>query len=240
MRALRAFGGFKSYFDVRLVLDKATTELQSAGKAINNDFSTVDKFTKDTGSVATVFARTGDDFLRITTSLKEQDSERADEFGTLVREVEGMRQSYLGTLRQVQSSAQSIHTASAEIASGAQDLSGRTEQAASRLEETAASMEQLTIAVRQSADASQQANRLAATASEVAVRGGQVMATMSDINDSSRRIPDIIGVIDGIAFQTNILALNAAVSRAVASPWWPAKCATWRSVRRRRPRRSRR
>jgi len=441
---LRAFGGFKSYFDAKLELDETSGELKSAGTVINNDFSAVDKFTKDTGSVATVFARKGDDFLRITTSLKKQDgeramgttldrahpayrlmlagqtytgraalfgkpymthyepaldaagkvvgilfvgtdvsafdasvakqvsevrffetgglyvidprsglseavflvhpeakgkkvleaypqaekflaalaaapdgyvddapnllgppadnewallrkaqsskwwvvaelsdaeamrgprvalrmiwgllalatvllglglyltirrtvsqplagltaavtavgqgdltqpfhSDRADEIGTLVREVEGMRQRYLQTLRQVQSSASSIHTASAEIASGAQDLSGRTEQAASSLEQTAASMEQLTSTVRQSAEASQQANRLAASASEVAARGGavvgQVVATMSDINDSSRRIADIIGVIDGIAFQTNILALNAAVEAARA------------------------
>ncbi|APW40330.1 methyl-accepting chemotaxis protein [Rhodoferax koreense] len=441
---LRAFGGFKAYFDAKLVLEPSSGELLSGGKPINNDFSTVDKFTRDTGSVATVFARKGDDFLRVTTSLKKQDGERAmgtlldrahpayalmlagqtytgravlfgkpymthyepaldaagqvvgilfvgtdvsafdasvakqvaevrffetgglyvvdprsglseavflvhpqakgkkvleafpqaekflaalaaapdgyaeaapnlvgppaddewsllrkaqaskwwvvaevsdaeamrapreamrviwgllalatallglglyltirrmvsqplaglttavtavgqgdltqafhsdrtDEIGTLVREVEGMRRRYLDTLRQVQSSAQRIHAASAEIAGGAQDLSARTEQTASSLQQTAASMEQLTSTVRQSADASQQANRLAASASEVAARGGevvgQVVATMSDINDSSRRIGDIIGVIDGIAFQTNILALNAAVEAARA------------------------
>ena len=441
---VRAFGGFKQYFDAKLVLDDATGELKTADTVINKDFTTVDKFTRDTGSVATVFARKGDDFLRVTTSLKKQDgeramgtlldrahpayklmlagqpytgravlfgkpymtyyepaldaagkvvgilfvgtdvsafdasvekqvaavrffetgglyvvdpraslkdavflvhpeakgkkvleaypqaepfftalaaapdgyadpapnitgapandewallrkaetskwwvvaevsdqeamraprealriiwglmalatvllglglfitirrtvsaplaeltaavtavgqgdltrpfqSQRADEIGTLVHEVEAMRQRYLQTLRQVQSAAHSIQTASAEVASGAQDLSGRTEQAASNLQQTASSMAELTSTVRQSAEASREANALAASASAVAVRGGevvgQVVATMGDINDSSRRIADIIGVIDGIAFQTNILALNAAVEAARA------------------------
>ena len=101
-----------------------------------------------------------------------------------------------------------------------QDLSSRTEQTASNLQETAASMEQLTGTVRQSADSARQANQLAATAAEVAARGGsvvsQVVTTMDEINHSSRKISDIIGVIDGIAFQTNILALNAAVEAARA------------------------
>ena len=121
---------------------------------------------------------------------------------------------------QVHQSSAGIEVACSEIASGNQDLSARTEQAASNLEETAASMEELTSTVSQSADAARQANQLAASASEVAVRGGQVVSqvvtTMEEINHSSKKINDIIGVIDGIAFQTNILALNAAVEAARA------------------------
>ena len=148
------------------------------------------------------------------------DRGRRDEIGQLVDEVEGMRQQFVRMMRDLRVSADSISTASAEIASGNQDLSGRTEQAASNLQQTAASMEQLTSTVRQSAEAARQANQLARSASEVAVRGGQVVgevvSTMDDIHRSSQKIGDIIGVIDGIAFQTNILALNAAVEAARA------------------------
>ncbi|MGE0349031.1 Cache 3/Cache 2 fusion domain-containing protein [Hydrogenophaga sp.] len=147
-------------------------------------------------------------------------SSRKDEIGRLVREVETMRQRFLAMMRELRSATDSINTASVEIASGNQDLSARTEQAASNLQETAASMEQLTSTVRQSADAARQANQLAASAAEIAVRGGevvgQVVTTMDEINHSSKKISDIIGVIDGIAFQTNILALNAAVEAARA------------------------
>ena len=147
-------------------------------------------------------------------------TDRHDDIGRLVLEVESMRQRFLSMMRELRSAADSINTASAEIASGNQDLSARTEQAASNLEETAASMEELTSTVRQSADAARQANQLAASASEIAVRGGQVVGqvvtTMNEINHSSKKISDIIGVIDGIAFQTNILALNAAVEAARA------------------------
>ena len=113
-----------------------------------------------------------------------------------------------------------INTASQEIAVGNQDLSSRTEQQASSLEETASSMEQLTVTVKQNADGSRQANELASGAQQVAKKGGavvaQVVETMGAIHQSSSRIADIIGVIDGIAFQTNILALNAAVEAARA------------------------
>ncbi|WP_302174818.1 methyl-accepting chemotaxis protein [uncultured Hydrogenophaga sp.] len=147
-------------------------------------------------------------------------SQRTDEIGGLVREVESMRQRFLGMMRELRQASDSIGTASVEIATGNQDLSSRTEQTASNLEETAASMEELTSTVRQSADAARQANQLAASAAEIAARGGdvvaQVVTTMDEINHSSKKINDIIGVIDGIAFQTNILALNAAVEAARA------------------------
>jgi methyl-accepting chemotaxis protein len=120
----------------------------------------------------------------------------------------------------VQSSAGQIEVASREIATGNNDLSVRTEQAASNLQETAASMEQLNSTVRQSADSARQASQMAVANAEVAARGGkvvgQVVTTMEEINRSSQKINDIIGVIDGIAFQTNILALNAAVEAARA------------------------
>ena len=143
-----------------------------------------------------------------------------DEVGDMMRALATMSESLVRVIGQVRSSIDSIGTASAQIASGNQDLSARTEQTASNLQETAASMEQLTGTVRQSADSARQANQLAATAAEVAARGGsvvsQVVTTMDEINHSSRKINDIIGVIDGIAFQTNILALNAAVEAARA------------------------
>ena len=125
-----------------------------------------------------------------------------------------------GVLAQVRQSAEGVATASAEIAQGNNDLSARTEQQASALEETAASMEELGSTVKQNADSAREANHLAQSASTVAVQGGevvgQVVETMKGINESSRKISDIISVIDGIAFQTNILALNAAVEAARA------------------------
>jgi len=123
-------------------------------------------------------------------------------------------------ITRIKEAAETINTASKEIASGNTDLSQRTEEQASSLEETAASMEEITSTVKQNADNAKQANQLAAGASEIAVRGGEVVgkvvATMSSISDSSKKIVDIISVIDGIAFQTNILALNAAVEAARA------------------------
>ncbi|MFT5589351.1 MAG: methyl-accepting chemotaxis protein [Bradyrhizobium sp.] len=131
-----------------------------------------------------------------------------------------MRANLNGIVGQVRQGTDTIATASAQIASGNLDLSSRTEQQASALEETASSLEELTATVRQNADNARQANVLALSASDIAVKGGsvvsQVITTMSAINDSSKKIADIISVIDGIAFQTNILALNAAVEAARA------------------------
>ena len=147
-------------------------------------------------------------------------SQRRDEVGDLVRALGAMSDQLGSSLREVLESSQSIRTASAEIATGNQDLSSRTEQTASNLQQAASAMAQLNGTVRQSADSAHQANQLAASAAEVAARGGAVVSrvveTMNDINTSSRRIADIVGVIDSIAFQTNILALNAAVEAARA------------------------
>jgi methyl-accepting chemotaxis protein len=143
-----------------------------------------------------------------------------DEVGTLFAALHAMVGKLRHTMSQVQRSADSIHTATGEVASGNADLSARTERAASSLQQTSSSMEQLSDNVRQNAHAASQANALAASASAVAERGGevvtQVVATMDDITTSSKKIADIVGVIDGIAFQTNLLALNAAVEAARA------------------------
>ncbi|MBP0599297.1 MCP four helix bundle domain-containing protein [Herbaspirillum sp. LeCh32-8] len=143
-----------------------------------------------------------------------------DETGQLLQALQDMNTSLRNIVSNVRVGTETINTASSEIANGNLDLSGRTEQQAGALEETASAMEQLTSTVKQNADNARQANQLAASASQVAEQGGavvgQVVQTMASINDSSRKIVDIISVIDGIAFQTNILALNAAVEAARA------------------------
>ncbi|MFZ6645260.1 methyl-accepting chemotaxis protein [Undibacterium sp. TJN25] len=143
-----------------------------------------------------------------------------DEIGELMLALEAMNEALRKIVSQVKSGTYAIAGAAGEISTGNLDLSARTEQQASSLEETAASMEELTSTVKQNAENAGQANQLAMTASDVAVKGGQVVSqvveTMGSINESSRKIVDIISVIDGIAFQTNILALNAAVEAARA------------------------
>ena len=143
-----------------------------------------------------------------------------DETGQLLQALRDMNEALVGIVGEVRSGTETIASASQQIASGNADLSSRTEEQASSLEETASSMEELTSTVKQNADNARQANQFAVSASEVAEKGGAVMAevvdTMGAINESARKIVDIIAVIDGIAFQTNILALNAAVEAARA------------------------
>ena len=163
-------------------------------------------------SVATAIAE-GD--LGVTVAVRGN-----NELGQLMQALSGMRDHLSNVVTRVRQGSEGVATASAEIASGNHDLSARTESQASSLEQTAASMEELSATVKQNADGARQANQLAASASTVAVKGGKVVAqvvdTMRGINDASRKIADIISVIDGIAFQTNILALNAAVEAARA------------------------
>ncbi|MEN3274934.1 MAG: methyl-accepting chemotaxis protein [Massilia sp.] len=143
-----------------------------------------------------------------------------DETGKLLQALKTMNENLVRTVATVRSGTETISQASSEVAAGSLDLSSRTEQQASSLEETASSMEELTSTVKQNADNARQANALAEAASQVAARGGrvigEVVGTMDQITSSSGKIADIIGVIDGIAFQTNILALNAAVEAARA------------------------
>ena len=154
----------------------------------------------------------GDLSVRIDTAAGDRAS--------LMFAMKGMRDSLVNIVSQVRNGTMTIAQASTEITTGNHDLSSRSERQAGTLEETAASMEELTGTVRQNADNARQANQLAESASRVAQRGGavvaQVVETMASINDSSKQIAEIIGVIDGIAFQTNILALNAAVEAARA------------------------
>ena len=168
--------------------------------------------------------------LRLTADVAEKlcmgdltvrlETDRVDDMGRVMRAVDGVTQGVANVIWQVRQGTTTVANVSAEIASGNHDLSARTESQASSLQQTAASIEELTSTVKLNADNADQANRLAESASEIAVRGGsvvsQVVATMDSISTSARKIVDIIGVIDGIAFQTNILALNAAVEAARA------------------------
>jgi len=144
----------------------------------------------------------------------------SDEMGQLLHALQDMNESLVGIVTEVRNSSDSISIAAKQIAAGNSDLSQRTEEQASSLEETASSMEELTSTVKQNAENAKQANQLAANASDIAVKGGlavnEVMHTMTSISASSKKIVDIISVIEGIAFQTNILALNAAVEAARA------------------------
>jgi methyl-accepting chemotaxis protein len=162
---------------------------------------------------------------RIAGSIAEGDlsiaiNTKTSDRGSLLVEMKQMRNSLVDIVSQVRRGTQTITTASREIGAGNVDLSARTELQASSLEKTASAMEELTSTVKQNADNAREANQLAATASNVARKGGevvsQVVGTMGEINSSAGKIADIIGVIDGIAFQTNILALNAAVEAARA------------------------
>jgi methyl-accepting chemotaxis protein len=150
----------------------------------------------------------------------EIDTSRNDEIGRLLQAISSMQEKLHSLVKEIRHTAEHIQLASAEVASGNQDLSQRTEQAAANLQLTASSMEKLATTVKQSVNAAARADELATSASAVAIRGGEVVTsvvtTMDEISASSKKISDITGVIDGIAFQTNILALNAAVEAARA------------------------
>ncbi|RJF95721.1 methyl-accepting chemotaxis protein [Noviherbaspirillum saxi] len=171
--------------------------------------------TKPLGQAVDLAKRVAAGDLTATIEVKSQ-----DETGMLVQSLKEMNASLARIVSDVRTGIETISTASAEIASGNMDLASRTEQQAGSVERTVASMDGLTSTVKQNADNARQANQLAATASQVAMKGGevvgQVVATMESINESAKKIVDIISVIDGIAFQTNILALNAAVEAARA------------------------
>ena len=191
--------------------DKADFMLVLA-KGLNELTSTAETALSEINSVLSAVA-SGDLTERIEGNF-------AGLFGELKDSCNATAENLARMLGEIRHAAETINTAASEISEGNTDLSNRTEQQASNLEETASSMEELTGTVRQNSDNSRQANVLAAKASEVAVSGGQlieqVVATMASINESAQKISDIIGVIDGIAFQTNILALNAAVEAARA------------------------
>lgn len=191
--------------------DKADFVLVLA-KGLNELTSTAETALSEINSVLSAVA-SGDLTERIEGNF-------AGLFGELKDSCNATAENLARMLGEIRHAAETINTAASEISEGNTDLSSRTEQQASNLEETASSMEELTGTVRQNSDNSRQANVLAAKASEVAVSGGQlieqVVATMASINESAQKISDIIGVIDGIAFQTNILALNAAVEAARA------------------------
>jgi methyl-accepting chemotaxis protein len=167
------------------------------------------------GEAVVVARAVADGNLRVRVQVRG-----SNELGQLMQALASMRDNLEQVVSRVLQGSEAVASASAQIAQGNNDLSGRTEEQASALEQTSASMEQLGATILQNADSARQGNQLAIRASSVAERGGaevgQVVHTMKDINNSSKKIADIIGVIDGIAFQTNILALNAAVEAARA------------------------
>ncbi|QRY80664.1 methyl-accepting chemotaxis protein [Pseudomonas sp. PDNC002] len=199
-------------FTKRIEADNKEGFFLKIATGLNNLVDTADKGLRDVTRVLGALAQ-GDLTQRI-------DADYQGTFGELKDYANETAQSLSRMLGQIREAADTIHTAASEIASGNAELSTRTEQQASSLEETASSMEELTSTVKLNAENARQANSLAVNASEVATEGGsvvqKVVGTMSAINDSARKIADIIGVIDGIAFQTNILALNAAVEAARA------------------------
>ena len=200
--------------DLQARMDTAVLEgfYKELGTGINSLLETTGSAI---GEIAELLSRVADGDLAHTVT-----TDYAGTFGRLRDDANLTVEKLRALVGEIQHSAETINVAAKEIASGNQDLSSRTEEQASSLEETASSMEQLTATVRQNAENARQGNVLAATAQDIAVKGGevvsQVVATMSGIHQSSSRIADIIGVIDGIAFQTNILALNAAVEAARA------------------------
>ncbi|HYD61567.1 MAG TPA: methyl-accepting chemotaxis protein [Noviherbaspirillum sp.] len=218
----------------RFVQDDATV----AGKRLDSDVSRGEQIviflTTGVAILCALFARlvTGSivrplrDAVKVAKTVAAGDltsrieARSKDETGQLLSALQDMNESLTNIVTKVRGETETIMSASQEIASGNADLSSRTEAQASSLEETASSVEELTSAVKQNAENARQANQLAKTASEVAVKGGavvsEVVQTMGSINESARKIVDIIAVIDGIAFQTNILALNAAVEAARA------------------------
>ena len=172
--------------------------------------------------IATPLEQMRDQALRIASGDKHQalHMNRVDEIGMTMRTIGQLGLMFRWVIDDVRSQVLNVQTAANEIAQGASDLSSRTEQAAASVEETASSMEEMTVTTKNNADTASQANELSGSASEAAARGGRavsdVVSTMDEITHSSKKIADIIGVIDSIAFQTNILALNAAVEAARA------------------------
>jgi len=199
-------------FSRRIDLAGKSGFFKQLGEGINNLMDTSSAGLEEVVRVLGALAR-GD----LTETI---DNHYEGTFGRLKDDCNATVAQLTSIIQQIREASDSIGTASTEIANGNTDLSQRTEQQASSLEETASSMEELTATVKQNADNARQANQLAATASDVAVKGGsvvsQVVTTMGSITESSKKIVDIISVIDGIAFQTNILALNAAVEAARA------------------------